>query len=70
MRRYLSCTIVRAQSLCLLNRVCYLGEGGESAGGRREAAKRAGEARRAEADAFYQSHVRGRGGANTGQFYT
>jgi hypothetical protein len=33
MRRYLSCTIVRAQSLCLLNRVCYLGEGGGVCGG-------------------------------------
>ena len=41
MRRFLSCAIVRAQGLCLLNRICNLGERG-----RREAAKRVEEARR------------------------
>ena len=46
-----------------------MGEGGESAGGRREAAKRVEEARREEAQAFFQSHVRGRGRTNTGAVY-
>ena len=39
-RKYLATAFVRAQSLCLLNRLCYLGEGATAAAGRRDLARR------------------------------
>ena len=39
-RKYLSTAFVRAQGLCLINRLCFLGEGARAAAGRRDLAKR------------------------------
>jgi hypothetical protein len=35
-RKYLSISFIRAQSLCLLNSLCFLGEGAVAAAGRRD----------------------------------
>jgi hypothetical protein len=70
MRRFLSCSIVRAQGLCLLSRLCYLGDGSKSAAQRRAQSKRGEEGRRQEARAFFHSHVRGRGMSHVGQIFT
>ena len=45
-RKYLSTSFVRAQSLCLLNRLCFLGEGAVAAAGRRDLTRRLEEGRR------------------------
>ena len=45
-RKYLSTAFIRAQSLCLLNRLGYLGEGAKAAAGRRNLAKKLEEGRR------------------------
>ena len=45
-RKYLSTSFIRAQSLCLLNRLAYLGEGARSAVRRRQLDKRLDEGRR------------------------
>ena len=61
LRRKLSCTFVRAQALCLLSRVGQLGPGAKAAAERRGDALRAETARRREAQAHWQAHIRGRG---------
>jgi hypothetical protein len=68
-RKYLSVTFIRAQSLCLLNRLGFLGEGAKAAAGRRDLAKRLEEGRRRERQASYLAHVRGQGLSRTGQIF-
>ena len=60
-RRKLSCTFIRAQALCLLSRIGQLGPGARAAAKRREDAMRADTARRREAQAHWQAHIKGRG---------
>ena len=68
-RRRLSCTVVRAQSLCLLARLGQLGPGARLAADRRGEAKRAETVRRREAQAHWQAHIRGRGLGRTGMVF-
>ena len=68
-RKYLSTSFVRAQSLCLLNRLCFLGEGAVAAAGRRDLARRLEEGRRRDRQATYLAHIRGRGLAREGQIF-
>ena len=65
-RRSLSLDFVRAQSLCLLARLCYLGEGSRMAVARRQQAGREEEARRREQQSHYPVHVQGRGNPRAG----
>ena len=60
-RKYLSTSFIRAQSLCLINRLCYPGEGVQAAAGRRSVAKQMEESRRRDRQATYMAHIRGRG---------
>ena len=60
-RRALSLDFVRAQSLCLLSRLSFLGEGARAAAGRRQQATREEEERRRVQLAHYWAHVRGWG---------
>ena len=50
-RKYLSNSFVRAQSLCLINRLSYLGEGAQAAAGRRIVARQLEEGRRRDRQA-------------------
>ena len=68
-RRALSLDFVRAQSLCLLSRLTYLGEGARAAAGRRQQATREEEERRRVQLAHYWAHVRGRGVPRAGEIY-
>ena len=45
-RKFLSVAFVRAQNLCLLNRLGFLGEGAKAAAGRRDLAKSLEERRK------------------------
>ena len=58
-RRRLSCTAIKAQALCLLSRIRQLGP--RAAADRRGDALRAETARRREAQAHWQAHIKGRG---------
>ena len=69
-RRTLSATFVRAQSVCLLSRLSYLGKLGMAAGQRRMDMHRREEERRRERDGHYLAHIRGRGLSRTGQVFT
>ena len=60
-RRQLSCTFIRSQALCLLSRIGQLGPGAKAAAHRRSEALRADTARRREAQAHWQAHIKGRG---------
>ena len=68
-RKYLSTAFVRAQSLCLINRLAHLGEGAKAAAGRRTLARRLEQGRRREREAHHQAHVRGRGLSRVGQIF-
>ena len=68
-RRALSLDFVRAQSLCLLSRLSFLGEGARAAAGRRQQATRDEEERRRVQLAHYWAHVRGRGVPRAGEVY-
>ena len=68
-RKYLSTAFIRAQSLCLLNRLGFLGEGAKAAAGRRNLAKRLEEGRRRDRQAHYLAHIRGRGLSREGQTF-
>ena len=68
-RKYLSTSFIRAQSLCLINRLSYLGEGAQAAAGRRTLAKQLEEGRRRERQASYMAHIRGRGLSREGQIF-
>ena len=58
-RKYLSTAFIRAQSLCLMNRLAHLGDGAKAAAGRRNMAKRLEVGRRREREAHFQAHIRG-----------
>ena len=45
-KKNLSTTFVKAQSLCIINRLSYVGEGARAAAGRRDLASRVEEGRR------------------------
>ena len=68
-RKYLSTSFIRAQSLCLINRLSFLGEGAQAAAGRRSVAKQLEEGRRRERQAHYLAHIRGRGLSREGQIF-
>ena len=68
-RKYLSTSFVRAQSLCLINRLSYLGEGAQAAAGRRIVARQLEEGRRRDRQATYMAHIRGRGLSREGQIF-
>ena len=68
-RRYLSTSFIRAQSLCLINRLSYLGEGAQAAAGRRVVARQLEEGRRRDRQAVYMAHIRGRGLSREGQIF-
>ena len=69
LRRKLSCTFVRAQALCLLSRLGQLGPGAMAAAERGADALRAETARRREAQAHWQAHIRGRGLGRVGMLF-
>ena len=56
-RKYLSVTFIRAQILCLLNRLGFLGEGAKAAAGRRDLAKSLEKGRRRMRQSSYLAHV-------------
>ena len=60
-RRIISTVAVRAQATCLLSRMGHLDRGALEAAERRSLAVRKEGGHRAEARAFFQAHVRGRG---------
>ena len=68
-RRRLSCTFIRCQALCLLSRIGQLGPGARAAAHRREDALRAETARRREAQAHWQAHIKGRGLGRVGMVF-
>ena len=68
-RKYLSTSFVRAQSLCLLNRLCFLGDGAKAAAGRRDLARRLEIARKRDLQAHHQAHVRGQGLSRSGLIF-
>ena len=68
-RKYLATAFVRAQSLCLLNRLCYLGEGATAAAGRRDLARRLEVGRKREREAHFQAHIRGQGLSRIGMVH-
>ena len=68
-RNYLSVTFIRTQSLCLLNRLGFHGDGAKAATGRRDLAKRLEEGKRRERQARYLAHVRVQGLSHTGQIF-
>ena len=59
----------RAQSLCLVNRLRFLGEGARAAAGRRTRDQLGEAMRQRELQAHYQAHVRGRGLSRVGQVF-
>ena len=68
-RRALSIEFVKAHSLCLLSRLCHLGEGAQAAADRRGRAAREEEERRRVQAAHYWAHVRGRGAPGAGEVF-
>ena len=68
-RKYLSTAFVRAQSLCLINRLCFLGEGAKAAAGRRDLARRLEVSRKRDLQAHFQAHIRGQGLSRVGQIF-
>ena len=68
-RRRLSCTFIRAQALCLLSRIGQLGPGARTAAIRRGDALKAETARRREAQAHWQAHIKGRGLGRVGMVF-
>ena len=66
-RKFLSTAFVRANSLCLLNRLGFLGDGAKAASERRNLAKRIEFGRRRDRQAHFQAHMRGRGLSRAGQ---
>ena len=65
----LSCTFLRSQALCLLSRIGQIGPGARIAAHRREDALRAESARRREAQAHWQAHIKGRGLGRVGMMF-
>ena len=61
-RRIISCASVRAIESCLLARLGHMDSGAREAAARRKTTVREEELDRREEAAFFQAHVRGRGG--------
>ena len=68
-RRALSLDFARAQGLCLLSRLCHLGEGARAAVARRQQAGREEEVRRREQTAHHLANVQGKGLRRAGEIY-
>ena len=68
-RRILSCTFVRAQSLCLLARLGQVGPRARGAAERRAVVQRLEWARKREAEGHWLAHIRGRGLGHKGMFF-
>ena len=68
-RKYLSTSFIRAQSLCLINRLGFLGDGAKAAFGRRQLAGRLEEGRRRDRQAHHLAYVRGMGLSRSGQTF-
>ena len=68
-RKFLSVAFVRAQALCLVNRLGFIGEGAKAAAGRRDLARRLEEGRRRDRQAHFLAHVRGQGLSRVGQLF-
>ena len=68
-RRALSLDFVRAQTLCLITRLCHLGEGAKEAAHRRQVAAGEVEEARGEQNAHFRAHIRGREGRRVGEIY-
>ena len=68
-RRALSLEFVKAHALCLLSRLCHLGEGAQAAADRRGRAAREEEERRRVQAAHFWAHVRGRGAPGAGEVF-
>ena len=60
-RKYLSTAFVRAQSLCLINRLAHQGDGAKAVAGRRSLPKSLELGRKREREAHFQAHIRGMG---------
>ena len=59
--KQLSCLFIRSQASCLLARMGHLGKGANECTARRRVAMAEEERMRKEGEAFYGSHIRGRG---------
>ena len=68
MRRAFSVTVVRAQALCLLERLAHLGPGARAAAQRREVTMKLEERRRRERQAFALAN-QGRGLSRVGRAF-
>jgi hypothetical protein len=66
-RRIISCASVRAIESCLLARLGHMDSGAREAADRRKTTVREEELDRREEAAFFQAHVRGRGGKRRGR---
>ena len=55
-RKYLSTAFIRAQILCLINRLAHLGEGAKAAAGRRSQTKSLEVGSRREQEKHFQGH--------------
>ena len=69
-RRILSCTFVRAQALCLLQRIGQLTPSARSAAARRQSAKQLEAARRREIQSYWSAHVKGIGLSRVGMVFS
>ena len=67
-RRSFSVTVVRAQALCLLERLAHLGPGAKAASQRRRVTVRLEETRRKERQAFFLAN-QGRGLSRVGRAF-
>ena len=68
-RRSMSCAVVRAQHLCLLARLSYLGPGARAAAQRQNLTQLIEGRRRRESQAYWLSHVHGRGLGHEGEVF-
>ena len=69
-RKYLSTAFVRAQGLCLIKRLCFLGKGSKEAVGRRELDRRLEIPRKRDLHAHYQEHIYGSRLVHTCQIFS
>ena len=68
-RKFLSTAFIRAEGLCLLNRLCFLRMGAKEAAGRRDLARRLEISRKRDLQAYFQAHICGSGLARSGQIF-
>ena len=68
-RKFLSTAFIKANSLCLINRLGYLGDGAKAAAGRRDLARRLEVSRKRDLNAHFQAHIRGQGLSRVGQIF-